>query len=96
MKKIILPVDFSKQSESALKMAVKLGQKNNAEILALHMLELSPTVLGEGDYISGAHMVHLLKITEKRFQEFINNVALEGVKITPIIKHFKVFSEVNR
>lgn len=95
MKKIVLPVDFSKQSENALKMAVKLAKKNNAEILALHMLELSPAVISDGEYISPEHIVHLLKITEKRFDEFLDQPILKDVNITPIIKHFKVFSEVN-
>ncbi len=95
MKKIVLPVDFSKQSENALKMAVRLASKNDAEILALHMLELSPAVVSDGEYIAPEHLVHLIRITEKRFEEFLDNPMVGAVKITPIIKHYKVFSEVN-
>ncbi|HAI18599.1 MAG TPA: universal stress protein, partial [Xanthomarina gelatinilytica] len=40
MKKIIVPVDFSEHSEYALEAASMLAKKNNAEILALHMLEI--------------------------------------------------------
>jgi len=36
-----------------------------------------------------------LKLAEKKFEEFLKKDYLKGLKITPIIKHFKVFSEVN-
>ena len=39
MKSIIVPIDFSEQSENALKVAAALARKNKAEIVALHMLE---------------------------------------------------------
>ena len=45
MKKIIVPIDFSEHSEYALKTAAQLAKKYNAELLALHMLEMSDIVL---------------------------------------------------
>ena len=45
MKKIIVPVDFSKHSEYALKTAAKIARKYNADILVLHMLEMSESTL---------------------------------------------------
>ncbi len=44
MKKIIVPVDFSQQSEYALKMAGALDLKHDAEILIVHMLELNQSL----------------------------------------------------
>ncbi|OBX22565.1 MULTISPECIES: universal stress protein [Bizionia] len=94
MKKIIVPIDFSEYSEYALETAAILAKKNNAEILALHMLELSEAILTKG---SDGQMetVFFIKLAEKRFTEFLDKSYLDGVKVTPIVKHFKVFSEVN-
>ena len=59
MKNIIVPIDFSIQSENALRVAASLARKHGSKIYALHMLELNEAY------------------------------------ITPVIKHYKVFSEVN-
>ncbi len=95
MKSIIVPIDFSNQSELALKVAASLAKEHGAELLVLHMLELSPAIMGESGYISQEQVVHLIKIGEKRFAEFLDKPYLKEVKVTPVIKHYKVFSEVN-
>lgn len=95
MKKIIVPVDFSEHSEYALEAASMLAKKNNAEILALHMLEISNAVMNKVDGMKQMESLFFLKLAEKRFEEFLNKNYLKGIKVTPIIKHFKVFSEVN-
>src|SRR5690606_16689820 len=37
----------------------------------------------------------LIKLAEKRFKDLLKKPYLAEAKITPIVKHFKVFSEVN-
>lgn len=95
MKKIIVPIDFSEHSEYALEAAVKLAKNNNAEILALHMLEMSDAVLNSTDSEQNQKAIFFLRLAEKRFNEFLDKPYLKGANITPIVKHFKVFSEVN-
>ncbi len=95
MKKIIVPIDFSEQSEYALKVAADLAKKHNSEILALHMLELNQAMFNSSEGLHPEQTVFLLKLAEKRFGEFLSKPYLNGVSITPIIKHFKVFSELN-
>ena len=95
MKKIIVPIDFSEHSEYALKTAAILAQKHNAEILALHMLELSNAVLTSATDSQQSETVFYLKLAEKRFSSFLDKSYLKNIKVTPIVKHFKVFSEVN-
>ncbi|GGG35397.1 universal stress protein UspA [Croceivirga lutea] len=95
MKSILVPVDFSKQSEIALKKAAHLAKKNNAELYVLHMLEIAPSLGQGGDYIPQAQIVHLIKIIEEKLEKFLQKPFLDGIKVTPIIKHYKVFSEVN-
>ncbi len=95
MKKIIVPIDFSKYSEYALRTAAKLAKKNNAEILALHMLEMSDVLLTTSDNEQQQKAVFFLKLVEQKFNSFLEKDYLKDIKVTPIVKHFKVFSEVN-
>jgi len=95
MKKIIVPIDFSEHSEYALKTAAKLARINNAEILALHMLEMSDIMLTASDGMQYEKAVYFYKMSEQKFDKFLEKDYLKDLKVTPIIKHFKVFSEVN-
>ena len=95
MKKIIVPIDFSEHSEYALKTAVKLAKQYNSEVLALHMLEMSDLMLTASDGLQYEKATFFIKLSEQKFEEFLKKDYLEGVKVTPIIKHFKVFSEVD-
>jgi nucleotide-binding universal stress UspA family protein len=96
MKTIIVPTDFSQQSEYALKVAASLATKYDSEIIVLHMLELNEAMVSSSEGFHPEQTVFLLKMAEKRIGEFLDKPYLSGVnKITPIIKHFKVFGEVN-
>jgi nucleotide-binding universal stress UspA family protein len=95
MKTIIVPLDFSEYSEFALKAAAKLAKKFNAEILALHMLEMADVMLTSTEGFIDEKTVFFFKLAEQRFETFLQKDYLTGIKVTPIIKHFKVFSEVN-
>jgi nucleotide-binding universal stress UspA family protein len=95
MKKIIVPVDFSNHSEFALKAAAVLAKKHNAEILVLHMLEIGAVTMSESAVQLQEMTIFHLKLAEKNFKNFLKKEYLNGIKVTPIIKHFKVFSEVN-
>lgn len=95
MKKIIVPIDFSKHSEYAMETAAILAKKNNAEILALHMLEISDTLLINADAEQHQKAVFFIKLAEKRFEEFLDKPFLKGITVTPMVKHFKVFDEIS-
>jgi len=95
MKTIIVPVDFSEQSEYAIKTAASLAKKQKAEILVLHMLELNEAMITSSEGFHPEQTVFLLKVAEKRLNEFLDKDYLKGIKLTPVIKHFKVFGEVN-
>jgi nucleotide-binding universal stress UspA family protein len=95
MKNIIVPIDFSIQSENALKVAASLAKKHDSKIFALHMLELNQAYMTSTEGFHPEQTVFLMKMAEKRFAEFLNKPFLKDVVVKPIIKHFKVFSEVN-
>ncbi|MCT4630801.1 universal stress protein [Winogradskyella sp.] len=95
MKKIIVPIDFSEHSEFALEAAANLAQKYGSELIVLHMLELSNAILTINGNSINEEAVFFLKLAEQKFEAFLDRPYLEGVKVTPIVKHFKVWSEVN-
>ena len=95
MKKIIVPVDFSQHSEYALKAAALLAKKQKAEIYALHMLDMVENSVNESLNYQHEKTIFLLKLAEKKFKTFLNKEYLKGLKVNPIIKHYKVFSEIN-
>lgn len=95
MKKIIVPVDFSEHSEYALETAAIFARKLNLEIIAVHMLEMPAGLLTTtGDFEQIKNVFHL-NLAQKKFEEFLEKDYLEGLKVSPIVKHFKVFKEVN-
>ncbi len=96
MNKIIVPIDFSEYSEFALEAAAILAKKNNAEILALHMLEMSDAILTASNDGPKPKILFFLKLAQQKFEEFLNKEYLEGIKFTPIVKHSKVFSEISQ
>lgn len=95
MKTIIVPIDFSEYSEYALKAAALLAKKNNDEVIALHMLDMQSTSVNESASYQQERTIFLLQLAKKKFQNFLKKDYLQGIKVTPVIKHFKVFSEIN-
>lgn len=95
MKKIIVPIDFSKYSEYALKTAALLSKKSDVVIYALHMLDMQEVNLSQSLEYNQEKTMFFLKLAEKRFKEFLQKDYLKNVKIVPVVKHFKVFSELN-
>lgn len=95
MKKIIVPVDFSKHSESALETAAFLAKKNDAELLVLHMLELSRAIISNSASYTQEEAAFYYELAKNKFQDFLEKDYLAGVKVRPIIKNFKVFAEIN-
>jgi nucleotide-binding universal stress UspA family protein len=95
MKTIIVPVDFSKHSEYALKVAAQIAKRYNAEILVLHMLEMSDVVWSSSEALQQEKTAYFFKLAEQRFTTFLKQPYLDGIKVTSIIKHYKVFSEIN-
>lgn len=95
MKKIIVPVDFSIHSENALKTAAHIAKRENSEIVVVHMLELSSALISQSENFTQQQTAFYLRLAEKRFEEFLDKDYLSGITLTPIVKYFKIFSELN-
>lgn len=94
MKKIIIPVDFSSYSENALRTAAFIAKKDTAELIVVHMLEFSHALISQSEVYVQEQAVFYLKLAEKKMKEFLNKSYLKDVIVTPIIKHYKIFSEL--
>jgi len=95
MKKIIIPVDFSQHSEYALETGAALAKQHNAELIVMHMLELSESIFSTSGSEKSEETAFMLMVTNKNFEEFLDKPYLEGITVTPLIKHHKVLKEVN-
>lgn len=95
MKKIIVPVDFSAHSEYALEIAAGMAKEHHAEIYLLHMLDISEQLLSETEATERREVNYFTTLIKKRLQELAEKPYMQGVAVTPIIRKFKVFKEVN-
>ncbi|MGG8496816.1 universal stress protein [Tenacibaculum sp. TC6] len=70
MKKILIPVDFSKHSEYACVLAAKIAKKSNSEVHIIHMVELPSGIIDMGagsNFSIPESMLYLRKVREKLF-----------------------------
>lgn len=95
MKTIIVPVDFSEYSEYALKVAASIAKNGKAEIITLHMLDVQTALLNESENYYQERTAFLLQLAKKNFQTFLKKDYLNGIKVVPVIKHIKIFSDIN-
>ncbi|MGB6267862.1 MAG: universal stress protein [Olleya sp.] len=83
MKKLLVPTDFSKEAENAVKVAAQLARKHDCEIILLHMLELPLNQLNAG---SGApadlpEAVYFMKLAHKEFETVMDKDYLKGLTV---------------
>ncbi|KIM09749.1 MAG: universal stress protein UspA [Sulfurovum sp. FS06-10] len=95
MKRILVPTDFSKHAEYALKVAAQIAKKNNGEIFLVHMLEL-PT--SGNDALSTAHELPELMLFKnaaiKKLDTLMDADFLDDVKISKIIQFEMAFDGI--
>ena len=94
MKKIIIPVDFSAHSEYALETGAALARKHNATLIVMHMLELSESLISSSSNDRNEETAFMLMLANKKFEDFLDKSYLNGISVTPLIKHLKVLKEV--
>ena len=95
MKKILVPVDFSKHSEYALKVAAQIAKQHGAGIILLHMIGMSDSVLANSEIAEEAEAKYYLKLSKEKIKEFTEREYLKGVPVEAIVQNYKDFTEVN-
>lgn len=95
MKRILVPTDFSKHSEFALKVAAQIARDTNSEIFIVHMLEL-PTQMTDA-VSSGADVPEIMLFMNKaheRLEEFTELDYLDGLKVSEAVKLERAFEGI--
>ena len=95
MNKILVPVDFSEHSEYALEVAARLAKKHSAKIVLLHMLGLSEAVFTKDDSQEFVEAQFYMKLSKKRFAEFLDKPYLKGIEVSETVQNYRIFSEIN-
>ncbi|WP_299551980.1 universal stress protein [Seonamhaeicola sp.] len=95
MKKILVPTDFSEQSENALKVAAQLARTYDCEIYMLHMLEMP---LHKVDPLSSYNdlpeAVYFMKLAHKKFEALLDKDYLKDLVIHETVDFHDVFKGI--
>jgi nucleotide-binding universal stress UspA family protein len=97
MKKILVPIDFSKEAKYACEVAAQIAKKIKCEIILLHMLDIpgvSIDPIDSNNKRGGAQAIFFMKTIHKKFQKYKALPFFEGIKITESVKFHKAFNGV--
>jgi nucleotide-binding universal stress UspA family protein len=88
MKKILVPIDFSKPSEYAARMAAKIAKKTGASITLIHLIELPSGVsdMGYRSRFSIPESMLYLRKTKEKVLEFKKSFFPEDLTVAYFIK----------
>ena len=98
MKKILVPIDFSKPSEYAAKMAAKIAKKTSATVYLIHMIELPSGVIdmGSNSKFSIPESMLYLRKTKEKVLEYKENFFSEDIKVEYFIKKNNPFEGIKK
>jgi len=85
MKKILVPTDFSKEAENAMKVAAKLAREHDCEIILLHLLDQQPYSYSSATSSELPEALFHMQFAHKEFENIINKDYLEGLSVREMI-----------
>jgi len=95
MKKILIPTDFSKNAEYALKVAAQIARKNDGEIILLHILELPHQA---GDALSSGHeipeIMFFKRAAMQKLEDLMDSEIFEGLNVSEIVQFDLAFDGI--
>lgn len=95
MKKILVPTDFSKEAEYALKVAAQFANTFGSEIYLLHLLELPMHgVDALSTYSELPETMYFMELANQKLEVLMASDYLEGLKIHVTIKPDNPFSGI--
>lgn len=95
MKRILVPTDFSKHAEYALKVAAQIAKENDSEIILLHMLELPHQ--GSDAIGAGSDIPEIMFFKNKaisNLEDLMDVDYLEGINVSEIVQFEKAFEGI--
>ena len=97
MKRILVPVDFSKHAEAAARVAATIAKKTNSEIFLVHMLELPVTTIDPAEMntiSSEPQIIYFMKLAHKKFETFKKLPFLKGIRVVESVQFQHAFSGI--
>ena len=94
LKRILVPTDFSKESEYALQVAADIARTHQAEIIALHMLDIPETILTKEESAEYNEVLFFMKLAKNRFTNFLDKDYLSDVNVQEAVQHHTAFDGI--
>jgi len=97
MKRILVPIDFSKEAECAAKVAASIARKTGSEIFLVHMLELPVTTIDPAEMntiSSEPQIIYFMKLAHDKFDKFKKLPFLKGLRVVESIQFQHAFSGI--
>lgn len=101
MERILVPTDFSKEAENALKVAVQIARKYDCSIYLMNMLEL-PMDTSSSEVTSANNQVgeqppesmFFMRLARQRFEKLLNQDYLKDVRIQDTVEFRNAFDGI--
>ncbi|MCK5638318.1 MAG: universal stress protein [Flavobacteriaceae bacterium] len=97
MKRILVPVDFSKEAECAARVAANIAKKTGSEIYLLHMLELPVNTIDPAEMAgvrSEPQVIFFMKSAHEKFDKFKKLPFFKGIKVIENVQFHHAFSGI--
>lgn len=97
MKRILVPIDFSKEAENAARVAAQIARKTGSEIYLVHMLELPVTTVDPAEMnaiSSEPQIIYFMKLAHEKFEKFISLPFFKGLKVVESVQFQHAFSGI--
>jgi len=97
MKRILIPVDFSKEAENAARVAAGIAKRTGSDIYLLHMLELPTNTIDPTGYtqiIAEPQAIYFMKLAHERFDKFKSLPFFKGIKLIESVQFHYAFAGI--
>lgn len=97
MKRILVPVDFSKEAECAAKVAASIARRTGSEIYLLHMLELPVSTIDPAEMTSVSlepQTIYFMKMAREKFKKFKQLPFFKDLKVVESVQFHHAFAGI--
>jgi len=96
LRQILVPVDFTETSDSALSYAVELARKFDASITVMHAYQIPVYGFPEGAYITTAEMAaQISNAAQMRLDAILESQKVAGVPMVGLLRDGVAWEEAN-
>ncbi|MDT0295894.1 universal stress protein [Mesonia ostreae] len=95
MKTILVPTDFSQQSENALRAAALIAKHQSANLVVVHMIASRDASFTKSQNQNVQETVFHIRLAEKNFVDFLNKDYLKDLSVNQVITKHAGFKEIN-